>query len=110
MAARRSRSRTCLLYTSNDYGQATLEGFKSAAPQFGVEILGEYHYPLRDRQFGSIVASVKRDNPKAVYITCLLYTSSETTPRTPADAKANGHCQGGEGSVRRIAGTSQRGR
>jgi len=32
----------------NDYGQATLEGFKSAARQFGVNIVGEYHYPLRD--------------------------------------------------------------
>ena len=60
----------------NDYGQATLEGFKSAAPQFGVNIVGEYHYPLRDRQFGSIVASVKRDNPKAVYVTGYFFTGA----------------------------------
>ncbi len=60
----------------NDYGQATLEGFKSAASQFGVKIIGEYHYPLRDRQFGSIVASVKRDNPKAVYITGYFFTGA----------------------------------
>jgi branched-chain amino acid transport system substrate-binding protein len=59
----------------NDYGQATLEGFKSAAGQFGIKVLGEYSYPLRDRQFGSIVASVKRDNPKAIYITGYFFTA-----------------------------------
>jgi branched-chain amino acid transport system substrate-binding protein len=59
----------------NDYGQATLEGFKSAVDQFGIKILGEYSYPLRDRQFGSIVASVKRDNPEAIYITGYFFTA-----------------------------------
>jgi len=59
----------------NDYGQATLEGFKSAAGQFGIKILGEYSYPLRDRQFGSIVASVKRDNPQAIYVTGYFFTA-----------------------------------
>jgi len=59
----------------NDYGQATLEGFKSAIGQFGIRVLGEYSYPLRDRQFGSIVASVKRDNPKAIYITGYFFTA-----------------------------------
>ena len=59
----------------NDYGQATLEGFKSAVDQFGIKIIGEYSYPLRDRQFGSIVASVKRDNPEAIYITGYFFTA-----------------------------------
>ena len=59
----------------NDYGQATLEGFKAAVGQFGVKIIGEYSYPLRDRQFGSIVASVKRDNPEAIYITGYFFTA-----------------------------------
>ncbi|MGN6460799.1 MAG: ABC transporter substrate-binding protein [Pseudolabrys sp.] len=59
----------------NDYGQSTLEGFKSVTGQFGIKILGEYTYPLRDRQFGSIVASVKRDNPQAIYITGYFFTA-----------------------------------
>ena len=58
----------------NDYGQATLEGFTSAVPTFGLKILGTYSYSLKDRQFGSIVASVKRDNPKAIYITGYFFT------------------------------------
>jgi branched-chain amino acid transport system substrate-binding protein len=59
----------------NDYGQATLEGFKSAVDRFGIKVLGEYSYSLRDRQFGSIVASVKRDNPQAIYITGYFFTA-----------------------------------
>jgi branched-chain amino acid transport system substrate-binding protein len=59
---------------NNDYGQATLEGFKSATSQFGIKILGEYSYPLSDRQFGSIIASVKRDNPQAIYVTGYFFT------------------------------------
>src|SRR5712692_5367306 len=59
----------------NDYGQATLEGFKSAVDRFGIKVLGEYSYSLRDRQFGSIVASVKRDNPQAIYVTGYFFTA-----------------------------------
>lgn len=58
----------------NDYGQATMEGFVGAAPKYGVEVLGKYSYSLKDRQFGSIVASVKRDNPDAVYATGYFFT------------------------------------
>lgn len=57
-----------VIYVDNDYGQATAEGFKGAAGQFGIKILGQYSYPIQDRQFGSIVASVKRDKPEALYI------------------------------------------
>ena len=58
----------------NDYGQATMDGFLAAAPKYGIQILNKYSYALQDRQFGSIVASVKRDNPDAVYITGYFFT------------------------------------
>jgi branched-chain amino acid transport system substrate-binding protein len=58
----------------NDYGQATMDGFLAAAPKYGLEILNKYTYALQDRQFGSIVASVKRDNPDAVYATGYFFT------------------------------------
>ena len=58
----------------NDYGQATMDGFLEAAPKYGVEVLNKYSYSLKDRQFGSIVASVKRDNPDAVYATGYFFT------------------------------------
>lgn len=58
----------------NDYGQATMDGFLEAAPKYGIEVLNKYSYSLKDRQFGSIVASVKRDNPEAVYATGYFFT------------------------------------
>jgi branched-chain amino acid transport system substrate-binding protein len=58
----------------NDYGQATMDGFMAAAPKYDLNILNKYSYALQDRQFGSIVASVKRDNPDAVYATGYFFT------------------------------------
>jgi branched-chain amino acid transport system substrate-binding protein len=58
----------------NDYGQATMDGFLEASGKYGVEVLNKYSYSLKDRQFGSIVASVKRDNPDAVYATGYFFT------------------------------------
>jgi branched-chain amino acid transport system substrate-binding protein len=58
----------------NDYGQATMDGFLEAAGKYGVEVVNKYSYSLKDRQFGSIVASVKRDNPDAIYATGYFFT------------------------------------
>ena len=58
----------------NDYGQATMDGFLAAVGKYGIEVLNKYSYSLKDRQFGSIVASVKRDNPDAVYATGYFFT------------------------------------
>jgi branched-chain amino acid transport system substrate-binding protein len=58
----------------NDYGQATMDGFLEAASKYGVEVVSKYSYSLKDRQFGSIVASVKRDNPDAIYATGYFFT------------------------------------
>jgi branched-chain amino acid transport system substrate-binding protein len=58
----------------NDYGQATMDGFLEAAPEYGVQVVNKYSYALSDRQFGSIVASVKRDDPAAIYATGYFFT------------------------------------
>ena len=58
----------------NDYGQATMGGFFEAAGKCGIQVLNKYSYSAKDRQFGSIVASVKRDNPDAVYVTGYFFT------------------------------------
>jgi branched-chain amino acid transport system substrate-binding protein len=68
--------RVSIVTMDNDYGQATFEGFKSAVDQFGIKVLGEYTYSLKDRQFGSVVASVKRDNPDVVYVTGYFFTAA----------------------------------
>ena len=59
----------------NDYGQATMDGFLAAAGKYGLEVVNKYSYSLKDRQFGSIVASVKNDNPDAVYATGYFFTA-----------------------------------
>jgi branched-chain amino acid transport system substrate-binding protein len=68
--------RLSIVTMDNDYGEATFEGFKSAVGQFGLNVLGEYTYSLKDRQFGSIVASVKRDNPDVIYVTGYFFTAA----------------------------------
>src|SRR5438270_10389101 len=68
--------RVSIVTMDNDYGQATFEGFKSAVDQLGIKVVGEYTYSLKDRQFGSIVASVKRDNPEVVYVTGYFFTAA----------------------------------
>jgi branched-chain amino acid transport system substrate-binding protein len=58
----------------NDYGQATMDGFLRAAAKYGIQVVNKYSYALSDRQFGSIVASVKRDTPDGVYATGYFFT------------------------------------
>jgi branched-chain amino acid transport system substrate-binding protein len=58
----------------NDYGQATMDGFLGAASKYGIQVVNKYSYAMTDRQFGSIVASVKRDNPDGVYATGYFFT------------------------------------
>src|ERR1700677_4959849 len=59
----------------NDYGQATMDGFLQASSKYGIELLNKYNYSLKERQFASIVASVKRDNPDGVYATGYFFTA-----------------------------------
>ncbi len=66
--------RVSVVTMDNDYGEATVEGFLDAADKFGIKILNKYTYSLQDRQFGSIVASVKRDAPDAIYATGYFFT------------------------------------
>lgn len=69
------KKRVTMINLNNDFGQALGAGFKEAAPKFGIEIVSEYNYGIGDRQFGSIVASVKRDNPDAIYASGYFFTA-----------------------------------
>lgn len=59
----------------NDFGQALAAGYKEAAPRFGVKIINEYEYGIRDRQFGSLVSKVKSDNPELIYASGYYFTA-----------------------------------
>ena len=90
----------------NDYGQATMDGFLEATGKYGIEVLNKYSYSLKDRQFGSIVASVKRDNPDAVYATGYFFTASKTMPGVSKAGRMTG--SGRSGNQMRLKGTALR--
>jgi len=69
------KRRVVMITLNNDFGQSLAEGFKQAAEQFGIEIVGAYSYGIQDRQFGSIVAGVKRDDPEAIYASGYFFTA-----------------------------------
>jgi branched-chain amino acid transport system substrate-binding protein len=64
-----------LITLANDFGAALAAGFKEGAPKFGIKIVSEYSYKMSDRQFGSIIASVKNDNPDALYASGYFFTA-----------------------------------
>jgi len=61
------KKRVVLVTLKNDFGQALASGFKSAAPKFDLNIVNEYEYSIKDRQFGPLIAKIKSDNPEVIY-------------------------------------------
>ena len=69
------RKRVVLITLKNDFGKSLAVGFKEAAGQFNLQIVNEYEYSIKDRQFGPIVAKVKADAPEAIYATGYFFTA-----------------------------------
>jgi len=64
-----------MITLQNDFGKALADGFKSMTRDFGIEIVNEYEYSIKDRQFGSLVAKVKADDPEAIYASGYYFTA-----------------------------------
>ncbi|MDQ4408630.1 ABC transporter substrate-binding protein [Rhizobium sp. AN63] len=56
------------IIVDNDYGQTAIGGFQQAVQDLDLDLINTYTFGMKDRQFGSIVASVKRDNPDAIFV------------------------------------------
>ncbi len=69
------KKKVVLITLQNDFGKSLAAGFKEKAAAYGIKILGEYSYSIKDRQFGSIVAKVKADNPDAIYASGYYFTA-----------------------------------
>ncbi|MEZ5590846.1 MAG: ABC transporter substrate-binding protein [Gammaproteobacteria bacterium] len=69
------KKKVSLITLNNDFGTSLANGFKSAADQFGIEIVSEYEYSIKDRQFGPIVAKIKADAPTAIYASGYFFTA-----------------------------------
>ena len=69
------RKRVVMITLKNDFGKSLAAGFKAEAANYGIEIINEYEYSIRDRQFGSIVAKVRSDQPDAIYASGYFFTA-----------------------------------
>jgi branched-chain amino acid transport system substrate-binding protein len=67
--------RVVMITLKNDFGKSLAAGFREAAGQFGLEIVKEYEYSIKDRQFGPIVSAVKADGPEAIYASGYFFTA-----------------------------------
>ena len=69
------KKRAVIVTLKNDFGKSLAAGFREAAGKYGVEVVNEYEYSIKDRQFGSIVSKVKSDNPDVIYASGYFFTA-----------------------------------
>jgi branched-chain amino acid transport system substrate-binding protein len=67
--------RVAVITLNNDFGKSLAAGFKERVANFGIEIVSEYEYSIKDREFGPIVSSVKADAPEAIYASGYFFTA-----------------------------------
>lgn len=70
-----AKKRVVIITLRNDFGKSLAAGFKSATDKFGIKVINEYQYSIKDRKFGSIVAKVKADKPDAIYASGYYFTA-----------------------------------
>ena len=67
--------RVVMITLNNDFGKSLANGFKEKAADFGIDIVNEYEYSIKDREFGAIVSKVKSDAPDAIYASGYFFTA-----------------------------------
>jgi len=67
--------RAVVVTLKNDFGQSLAAGFKEAAGKYGVDIIAEYEYSIKDRQFGPIVSKIRADKPDVIYASGYFFTA-----------------------------------
>ena len=68
-------TRVAMITLNNDFGKSLAAGFRDKAAAFGIEIISEYEYSIKDREFGPIVSSVKAEAPDAIYASGYFFTA-----------------------------------
>ncbi len=69
------KKRVVLITLKNDFGKSLASGFREMTGRFGIEVVNEYEYSIKDRQFGPIVSKVKNDAPEAIYASGYFFTA-----------------------------------
>ena len=67
--------RVVVVTLNNDFGKSLAAGFKERAGEFGIDVVNEYEYSIKDREFGPIVSKVKADAPDALYASGYFFTA-----------------------------------
>lgn len=67
--------RVVVITLNNDFGKSLATGFKERAGEFGIDVVNEYEYSIKDREFGPIVSKVKADAPDALYASGYFFTA-----------------------------------
>ena len=69
------KKRVTMVTLNNDFGKSLAAGFKEQAKNFGISIIAEYEYSIRDREFGPIISKIKSENPDAIYASGYFFTA-----------------------------------
>ncbi len=69
------KKKVSVITLANDFGKSLAAGFKQASAAYGIEIIGEYDYSIKDREFGPIVSKVKSESPDAIYASGYFFTA-----------------------------------
>jgi branched-chain amino acid transport system substrate-binding protein len=69
------KKRVTMITLNNDFGISLANGFKDKAGDFGIEIISEYEFSIKDREFGAIVSKIKSENPDAIYASGYFFTA-----------------------------------
>ena len=69
------KKRVVVITLQNDFGKSLAAGFKEKAADYGIQIVNEYQYSIKDRQFGAIVSKVAADKPDAIYASGYFFTA-----------------------------------
>jgi len=69
------KKKVSVITLANDFGKSLAAGFKEASAAYGIEIISEYDYSIKDREFGPIVSKVKSESPDAIYASGYFFTA-----------------------------------
>ncbi len=69
------KKRVVMVTLNNDFGKSLAAGFKEQANFFGIDVVAEYDYSIKDREFGPIISKIKADKPDAIYASGYFFTA-----------------------------------
>ncbi len=75
LVANLGKKKVAIITLKNDFGKSLAAGFRDAAKKLGLEVVSEYEYSIKDRQFGPIVSKVKSDKPDVIYASGYFFTA-----------------------------------